>query len=69
MEIDLDCVLRKRVLLGQSGNSKRLNLPLVFDENGLDAIKVGDEIELCMDKKNKIIFFQYDLEAASNAQG
>lgn len=59
MEIDVDCSIRKRVTVTPSGNQKKINLPKVFDENGLDVLNVGDEVELCMDKKNKIVFFKY----------
>jgi hypothetical protein len=68
MKIDTECAIRKRVTVTPSGNQKKINLPKIFDDNGLDVLKVGDEIELCMDLKNKIIFFRYAPEAASKAQ-
>ena len=59
LEIAEENVFVKKVKFQCSGSGQKyLYIPGVFDENGLD-VEVGDEIELYMDKKNKVIFFIY----------
>lgn len=67
LEIDETNILVKKVKVqATGGNQKYVYLPAVLDENGLD-VHVGDSIELCMDKKNKVVFFHYGKSTCRNS--
>lgn len=65
IEIDEECSIKSKIKVVQSGNTKRLHVPHIFEENGL-VLEPGQEIELNMDKKNKIVYFKYDTRRRRN---
>jgi hypothetical protein len=57
MKIDEKTAIRKRIKVQKRKDGiVLLYLPQVFFENGL---VLEDEIDLCMDKNAKAVFFQY----------
>lgn len=62
IKINDESAIVKRVTVQERKDGvKFVVLPQFFGENGLD-LSGGDEIELCMDKANKIVFFRYGKE-------
>lgn len=68
IEIDEECSIKARIKVVKSGNTKRIHIPQIFEENGL-VLEAGQEVELGMDKKNRVVFFRYDSRRRRNNNG
>jgi hypothetical protein len=59
IKINDETAIVKRVIVQERKDGvKSVVIPQFFGENGMD-LAGGDEIELCMDKTNKIVYFKY----------
>lgn len=58
VNINKDNSICKKMIITATEKQKRITIPGVFEDNGLPDLS-GKEIELCMDRENKIVYFQY----------
>lgn len=64
LKIDEDNVVKVKTTIQGRNKTPYIYLAKALFENGLD-VKPGQPLEICQDKKNKVVFFRYGIVASN----